>query len=456
MFASQAHHRLWPSSESHLRPSRTPSTPHPPPSIEIPIDPQLELNSRAPQQILSAESRDRERRVASPSPTRSRDDNRCTETGGPDRTSGQHFDPPLDRDNSLGPQGSNNTELPGPAHLLNNTPMHHRAEPFAMSSSHARDYNSRYAYSHNVPSPPPITTLSHSPSLSVSSLDHSSTSSPHPPRRPLARSPLESYSDSYHSQETSSHRHSSGAQLHPSPRSTHAHPYHRPTYEQRYNSNDANSPYQMPSSFQSHTAVPSMGAAGGPSMRENHMYTMPGQTHISIVHTDDATTKLSDRVRRRCFNCCTTDTSTWRRSNLSPGKVLCNKCGLFERTHSRPRPDQFSHRRGSMPTSSDPIQSRTPPGSLPPITNQAHSLPPHHYEHPSIPPLVNIPDARRTRNPTTLPEIQSWVNSPQISSTQSSSSRYQEQTPYRSQPSPPIIRLQHGSEDSHNAPSSHA
>jgi len=109
-----------------------------------------------------------------------------------------------------------------------------------------------------------------------------------------------------------------------------------------------------------------------------------------------------------------------------------------------------------MPSSSDPIQSRTPPGSLPPITNQAHTLPPHHYEHPSIPPLVNIPDARRTRNPTTLPEIQSWVNSPQISSTQSSSSRYQDQTPYRSQPSPPIIRLQHGSEDSHNAPSSHA
>ncbi|KAF8220564.1 hypothetical protein L208DRAFT_1333095 [Tricholoma matsutake] len=42
----------------------------------------------------------------------------------------------------------------------------------------------------------------------------------------------------------------------------------------------------------------------------------------AIIHTDDAATKLSDRVRRRCFNCCTTDTSTWRRSNLSPGKVV--------------------------------------------------------------------------------------------------------------------------------------
>ncbi|KAJ7448318.1 hypothetical protein FB451DRAFT_956629, partial [Mycena latifolia] len=63
------------------------------------------------------------------------------------------------------------------------------------------------------------------------------------------------------------------------------------------------------------------------------------------VHTDDAATKLSDRVQRRCFNCCTTDTSTWRRSHLSPGKVLCNKCGLFERAHARPRPEKFTHKR---------------------------------------------------------------------------------------------------------------
>ncbi|KAJ7451919.1 hypothetical protein FB451DRAFT_1524467, partial [Mycena latifolia] len=60
---------------------------------------------------------------------------------------------------------------------------------------------------------------------------------------------------------------------------------------------------------------------------------------VILLHTDDAaSTKPSDRVRRRCFNCCMTETSTWRRANLSSGKVLCNKCGLFERTHSRPRP----------------------------------------------------------------------------------------------------------------------
>ncbi|KAI0259389.1 hypothetical protein BC834DRAFT_814345, partial [Gloeopeniophorella convolvens] len=69
---------------------------------------------------------------------------------------------------------------------------------------------------------------------------------------------------------------------------------------------------------------------------------------FNAVYTDDATTKLNDRVRRRCFNCCTTDTSTWRRSSLNPGKVLCNKCGLFERTHNRARPEQFPHKRGPL------------------------------------------------------------------------------------------------------------
>jgi hypothetical protein len=41
-----------------------------------------------------------------------------------------------------------------------------------------------------------------------------------------------------------------------------------------------------------------------------------------VGYTDDAATKLTDRVRRKCYNCRTTDTSTWRRSNLTPGKVV--------------------------------------------------------------------------------------------------------------------------------------
>lgn len=146
-------------------------------------------------------------------------------------------------------------------------------------------------------------------------------------------------------------------------------------------------------------------------------YVVPPSQPNYIVHTDDAATKLNDRVRRKCYNCRTTDTSTWRRSSLTPGKVvchhwyslslsllmiacpeqLCNKCGLFERTHSRPRPEQFPHKRGPIVTTTFKSSRSPPPSSsrLPPIN--AHSqaqhvapapLPPHHYDHPSIAPLM--------------------------------------------------------------------
>lgn len=44
---------------------------------------------------------------------------------------------------------------------------------------------------------------------------------------------------------------------------------------------------------------------------------------ITITYTDDSSTKLSDRVRRICYNCRTPDTSIWRRSSLATGKVVC-------------------------------------------------------------------------------------------------------------------------------------
>ncbi|KAJ7889179.1 hypothetical protein B0H13DRAFT_884767 [Mycena leptocephala] len=65
-------------------------------------------------------------------------------------------------------------------------------------------------------------------------------------------------------------------------------------------------PYPLPSTILSASMAPPQGSRGGAGV-------------IQVVHTDDAATKLSDRVRRRCFNCCMTYTSTWIRSNLSPG-----------------------------------------------------------------------------------------------------------------------------------------
>lgn len=87
------------------------------------------------------------------------------------------------------------------------------------------------------------------------------------------------------------------------------------------------------------------------------------------IYTDDVRMKLGDAIRRQCFNCRATHTTTWRRSTLSRGKLvrftvslrtnelvseegrsqLCNKCGLFERTHSAPRPKEFPRKRRSQP-----------------------------------------------------------------------------------------------------------
>ncbi|KAI5123409.1 hypothetical protein M0805_006115 [Coniferiporia weirii] len=66
---------------------------------------------------------------------------------------------------------------------------------------------------------------------------------------------------------------------------------------------------------------------------------------IAIQHTDDAASKETQYLRRRCFNCHTTEPPSWRRSTLNPGKIVCNKCGLYERTHLRPRPQRFDELR---------------------------------------------------------------------------------------------------------------
>jgi len=88
---------------------------------------------------------------------------------------------------------------------------------------------------------------------------------------------------------------------------------------------------------------------------------------------------------------------------------LCNKCGLFERTHSRPRPDQFPHKRGPLANSS--LRGRTPPQGqgtqLPPISAAA----PYQYHHGHLTPLNPAeyhPHPHQLPHPNTLPGLQSW------------------------------------------------
>ncbi|TFK43880.1 hypothetical protein BDQ12DRAFT_596392 [Crucibulum laeve] len=68
-------------------------------------------------------------------------------------------------------------------------------------------------------------------------------------------------------------------------------------------------------------------------------------TGLPVQHTDDAASKETQYLRRRCYNCHTTEPPSWRRSTLNPGKIVCNKCGLYERTHLRPRPLRFDELR---------------------------------------------------------------------------------------------------------------
>jgi hypothetical protein len=77
---------------------------------------------------------------------------------------------------------------------------------------------------------------------------------------------------------------------------------------------------------------------GMPSYLSSH-------TSLPVQHTDDAASKETQYLRRRCFNCHTTEPPSWRRSTLNPGKIVCNKCGLYERTHLRPRPLRFDELR---------------------------------------------------------------------------------------------------------------
>ncbi|KAI0938167.1 hypothetical protein AcV5_001150 [Taiwanofungus camphoratus] len=83
-------------------------------------------------------------------------------------------------------------------------------------------------------------------------------------------------------------------------------------------------------------------------------------TGLMVQHTDDAASKETQYLRRRCFNCHTTEPPSWRRSTLNPGKIVCNKCGLYERTHLRARPLRFDELRAGSKTRKQPKVTGSP------------------------------------------------------------------------------------------------
>lgn len=105
--------------------------------------------------------------------------------------------------------------------------------------------------------------------------------------------------------------------------------------------------------------VPSQNAWSRPSSAGMQPLFSP-HAGIQIQHTDEAASKETQYLRRRCFNCHTTEPPSWRRSTLNPGKIVCNKCGLYERTHLRPRPLRFDELRAGSKTRKQPKVNGSP------------------------------------------------------------------------------------------------
>ncbi|CAK5266867.1 unnamed protein product [Mycena citricolor] len=99
-----------------------------------------------------------------------------------------------------------------------------------------------------------------------------------------------------------------------------------------------------------------------------------------LRHLSDDSCSRGPSVTRCCANCATIGPcKAWRKSVLHIGKILCNKCGLYERKHKSPRPVDLEHHKGhrsranelgAMTADEVPIQhnleeSRGPEFSLP-------------------------------------------------------------------------------------------
>ncbi|KAK0230299.1 hypothetical protein IW262DRAFT_1337488 [Armillaria fumosa] len=154
-------------------------------------------------------------------------------------------------------------------------------------------------------------------------------------------------------------------------------------------------------------------------------YTLSPHTGLPVQHTDDAASKETQYLRRRCFNCHTTEPPSWRRSTLNPGKIVCNKCGLYERTHLRPRPLRFDELRAGNKA------RKAAAGAAP----QKKPL---------------SPKKEQSRSPQLLPrrDSQEWDDSLSTYSSSSTSSTYPSPSPMTyshplpsHSPSPPPIRL---------------
>jgi GATA-binding protein, other eukaryote len=132
--------------------------------------------------------------------------------------------------------------------------------------------------------------------------------------------------------------------------------------------------YDMIKTEDSPVIVPSQtGYCRPPSAGMHGLPCLSPHAGLLVQHTDDAASKETQYLRRRCFNCHTTEPPSWRRSTLNPGKIVCNKCGLYERTHLRPRPLRFDELRAGSKTRKQPkgaVNGSPKVGKLSPVVKK--------------------------------------------------------------------------------------
>lgn len=140
-------------------------------------------------------------------------------------------------------------------------------------------------------------------------------------------------------------------------------------------------PTQIPQTSHQHPQPfyrPASSSSSMSSISPSPVYLNAGLSSIPVMHTDDAASKETQYLRRKCFNCGTTEPPSWRRSTLNPGKIVCNKCGLYERTHNKPRPHQFGLRPGNkarkQPSHPQLSQSGRLQGHSPTSSPKRHGL----------------------------------------------------------------------------------
>ncbi|KAG8790204.1 hypothetical protein FRC12_012535 [Ceratobasidium sp. 428] len=130
--------------------------------------------------------------------------------------------------------------------------------------------------------------------------------------------------------------HRDGYQL-PTPQSYQQRPPHPPgPYDPRGQHHSPQPPYGYPATGYPqgipHTPGPS-GVIGDPNTFKLDPYGRhtgiprsfwpdPGRSDAQVTYTDDAATKPTLYLRRRCFNCRVTEPPGWRKSTFNPGKIV--------------------------------------------------------------------------------------------------------------------------------------